>query len=47
MVEAAESLELEPVAITIVDGGYARATTIGEEVAVKSNEKEGSMQWRR
>jgi hypothetical protein len=47
MVEAAEALELEPVAITIVDGGYTRTTTIGEEVAVKSNEKEGSMQWRR
>jgi hypothetical protein len=47
MVEAAGALELEPVSITIVDGGCARAAMVGKEVAVKSGKEEGSMQWRR
>jgi hypothetical protein len=47
VVEAAGALELESVAITIVDGGCARAMTVGEEVAVKFDEDEGPMQWRR
>jgi hypothetical protein len=42
----AGALELEPMAaITNVDGGCARAATVGEGVAVKSSEEEGSMQW--
>jgi hypothetical protein len=42
------ALELEPVAaISFVDGGCTRAATIGEEVAVKSDEEDGVMQWRR
>jgi hypothetical protein len=41
---AGSVLELEPVAaILFVDGGCARAMTVGEEVAVKSGGEEVAM----
>jgi hypothetical protein len=46
VVEAAGALELEPVAVMIVDGGCARAAMVGKRWR-KSGEEEGSMQWRR
>jgi hypothetical protein len=42
------ALELELVdAISLVDGGCTPAATVGDEVAVKSGEEDGAMQWRR